>query len=75
MPVFTVLISRVLLNDRQTQRVYASLVPIIVGVCTASATELQFDALGLASSLLSTSVFAYLNVLAKKVVVLKQNNL
>jgi hypothetical protein len=42
-------------------------VPIIVGVFIASATELEFDTLGLCSSLLSTAIFAFLNVLAKKV--------
>lgn len=68
MPCFTVLVSRIMLNERQPGKVYASLVPIIVGVFTASVTELQFDSMGLFSSLFSTLIFAFLNVLAKKVV-------
>src|SRR4051812_31941115 len=44
MPVFTVLITRLMLNERHSSRVYASLLPIMVGVFTVSATELEFDA-------------------------------
>lgn len=67
MPVFTVLISRIILHERQSNRVYLSLVPVIVGVFIASVTEIQFDLNGLLCSLFSTSLFAGLNVLAKKV--------
>ncbi|KAI1720138.1 triose-phosphate transporter family domain-containing protein [Ditylenchus destructor] len=67
MPCFTVLVSRIMLNEKQPGKVYASLVPIIFGVFTASVTELQFDSIGLFSSLFSTLIFAFLNVLAKKV--------
>lgn len=67
MPVFTVLISRVMLHERQSNRVYISLIPVIFGVFVASVTEIQFDLSGLLCSLFSTSLFAGLNVLAKKV--------
>lgn len=67
MPVFTVLISRIILRERQSYIVYISLIPIIFGVILATLTEIQFDALGLALSLFSTFIFAYLNVLVKKV--------
>lgn len=67
MPVFTVLISRILLSERQSFRIYASLSPIIFGVFLATVTEIQFDLMGLVSSLFSTFIFAYLNVLVKKV--------
>lgn len=67
MPVFTVIISRVMLGECQSRRVYLSLLPIIVGVFVASATELQFNLVGLSCSLISTCLFAGLNVLAKKV--------
>ena len=67
MPIFTVLISRILLGERQSTKIYMSLLPIIVGLFIATATELQFDGLGLCSSLFSTGIFAFLNVLAKKV--------
>uniref|UniRef100_A0A914GVV8 Sugar phosphate transporter domain-containing protein n=1 Tax=Globodera rostochiensis TaxID=31243 RepID=A0A914GVV8_GLORO len=67
MPLFTVLISRLLLGERQPIRIYLSLMPIVTGVFIATATEIQFDAVGLCSSLLSTGIFAFLNVLAKKV--------
>ncbi|CAD5215133.1 unnamed protein product [Bursaphelenchus xylophilus] len=67
MPVFTVVISRYILSEVQSKRVYLSLLPIICGVFVASVTELQFNSMGLFSSLFSTAVFACLNVLAKKV--------
>ncbi|CAD5209959.1 unnamed protein product [Bursaphelenchus okinawaensis] len=40
MPVFTVIISRYILGERQTLRIYMSLLPIIIGVFIASITEL-----------------------------------
>ncbi|KAI6196627.1 TPT domain-containing protein [Aphelenchoides besseyi] len=67
MPLFTVLLSRLMLNERYSTRIYVSLLPIVAGVFVASFTELQFDAIGLASSLFSTCTFAFLNILAKKV--------
>ncbi|KAI6179344.1 TPT domain-containing protein [Aphelenchoides besseyi] len=45
MPLFTVLLSRLMLNERYSTRIYVSLLPIVAGVFVASFTELQFDAL------------------------------
>ena len=56
-----------MLNERQSGRVYASLIPIIGGVFLTTLTELQFNQFGLMAALFSTCTFAYLNVLAKKV--------
>nr|CAD2206925.1 unnamed protein product [Meloidogyne enterolobii] len=67
MPIFTVLISRVLLGERQSLKLYFSLLPVVVGVFIASVTEIHFNLFGLCSSFISTAVFAFLNVLAKKV--------
>jgi solute carrier family 35 protein E1 len=57
MPIFTVLISRFMLGERQSGRVYLSLIPIILGVFIASFTELQFDKFGLIAALFSTCKF------------------
>ncbi|KAF7634711.1 TPT domain-containing protein [Meloidogyne graminicola] len=67
MPIFTVLISRVLLGERQSLKLYFSLLPVVIGVFIASVTEVQFNLFGLFTSFISTAIFAFLNVLAKKV--------
>jgi solute carrier family 35 protein E1 len=67
MPVFTVVLARIILKERCSMRVYLSLTPIILGIFIATTTEFDFDMQGLLSSLLSTGIFAYLNILAKQV--------
>ncbi|KAM3720007.1 Solute carrier family 35 member [Dirofilaria immitis] len=67
MPLFAVFSARIVLRERQTKRVYLSLIPIIVGVTVATFTELSFDLGGLLSALLSTGVYSVLNVFVKKV--------
>ncbi|KAI6184429.1 TPT domain-containing protein [Aphelenchoides bicaudatus] len=66
-PIFTIIISRFVLGERQSGRVYFSLVPIICGVAIASITEIRFDSLGVMAALFSTCIFSWLNILAKKV--------
>lgn len=67
MPLFTVILSKLILGQSQTLPVYLSLVPIILGVIIATVTEISFDMLGLVAALSSTIVFALQNIYTKKV--------
>ncbi|CAF3741080.1 unnamed protein product [Rotaria sordida] len=60
MPLFTVILSRIILDEEQSITIYLSLLPIIIGVIITSLSELSFDIIGLISAL-----FTLLSVLSK----------
>ncbi|KAL5486649.1 hypothetical protein EMCRGX_G019157 [Ephydatia muelleri] len=66
MPLFTVLLSAVVLNETYPLKVYLSLAPIVLGVILASVTEISFDLVGMLAALLSTLAISLQNIYSKK---------
>jgi len=66
MPIFTVLISRVILGTRHATLTYLSLLPIVGGVAVATMTEVAFDVMGLSTALAATAGFAVITIFSKQ---------
>ncbi|KAK1440886.1 hypothetical protein QVD17_06719 [Tagetes erecta] len=74
-PFFTVLFSVLLLSERPTLWVVASLLPIVAGVALASFTEASFNWIGFGSAMASNVTNQTRNVLSKKFMIRKEEAL
>ncbi|KAL8575320.1 hypothetical protein ACOMHN_003154 [Nucella lapillus] len=66
LPLFTVILAKIILGENQTFSVYLSLLPIIMGVGVTTVTEVAFDLVGLLFALFSTICCCLLNIFTKK---------
>lgn len=73
-PLFTALLSIVLLNSYYNMEVYLSLMPIVFGVGIASFQEVTFTWIGFISGLLSNLFYQLRIVLSKKLLTNKTNS-
>ena len=65
-PIFSVLLSTIFLNDRPTVLIIVALLPIMVGVGLASASEVTFNWPGFGAAMGSNVTFQSRNVFSKK---------
>jgi solute carrier family 35 protein E1 len=65
-PIFTVILSNIMLGEQFSQQILVTLIPIISGVILSSMTELEFTFLGFLTAMGSTFVFSLQNILSKK---------
>jgi len=66
MPIFTVVITRVVLGTRHATLTYLSLMPIVGGVAVATLSEVSFDLMGLLTALAATCGFAVITIFSKQ---------
>ena len=65
-PLFTVALSSVVLRVQYSRAVYASLLPLVVGVMLACWSEVSYNAVGFFCALSSSLIFVIQNLVSKK---------
>jgi len=65
LPIFTVIIARIVHREKQTLPVLLSLVPILIGIGISTITELSFEVYGMLSAIAATFIFSVINVYTK----------
>ncbi|XP_019426816.1 PREDICTED: phosphoenolpyruvate/phosphate translocator 2, chloroplastic-like isoform X2 [Lupinus angustifolius] len=74
-PLFTVVLSSLLLGERPTFWVVSSLIPIVGGVVLASMTEVSFNWIGFSTAMASNLTNQSRNVLSKKLMTNEEETL
>jgi len=64
-PLFTALACHLVLGRRYTLATYLTLIPVMLGLAAASATDLEADVLGVAACILSSVCQVFVNLSAK----------
>ena len=65
-PIFVLLLSRLIWGERQSPRIYFSVIPIFIGIGMATISELNFNLIGTISAFASTVGYALQNLYTKK---------
>jgi len=65
-PIFVLLLSRAIWGERQSPRIYLSVIPIFIGIGMATISELNFNLVGTISAFASTVGYALQNLYTKK---------
>ena len=66
MPIFVLLLGRLIWNDRQPIRIYLSVIPIFLGIGLATISELNLNLIGTISAFASTIGYALQNLYTKR---------
>ena len=66
-PIFSVILSRWILNEHTSTEAVASLLPIVFGVALSSSTDAEVNLPGFVFAILSTVIFVVQNVYSKKI--------
>jgi len=66
LPIFTVMLSKLVYKEKYSTLVYVSLLPIVMGVAIATMTEISFEIYGMISAVLATCTFSIQNLYSKK---------
>jgi solute carrier family 35 protein E1 len=67
MPLCSVVLSRIILDEHHSWKMLLTLVPIVVGVVVSSATEMEFNLSGLIAALTSMFLLSIQTIFSKKV--------
>lgn len=69
-PIFTVIISSLVLREQNSIKTILSLIPIMIGLCLCSAYEIHFNLVGFIIALLGNLSECMQNVLSKRILVI-----
>jgi solute carrier family 35 protein E1 len=64
-PIFTIALSWYFFQESFSTNVITSVIPIVMGVCLSSFTELNYNFIGFATAILSTAIFSAQNIYSK----------